>query len=186
MPPTSPTPLINDGGNLPRPPHAPRAMPAAPAAPPATAPSSPSTHTTSTAAAAAAVAAASAGAAASSPRPAPPPRAPSSYPPAEPTVLGGRTGEVRRMRSVLELRLGPLASSLDKCELLASQMGGSPGSSTPPKERRGPAASGGPLRVEYDMFGIEIPQPPPAGARAAVTVVAGRSPSDLDLSALLC
>lgn len=113
---------------------------------------------------------------------------------ADPTVLGHRNGEVRRIRSVLELRLGPLACSLDKSELLASSVGSrdstgsdsSSGPSTPPRARRRGGVFAPPRRIEYDMFGIEIPHNPAAEAvHAGVTVVA-RTPSELDLSALMC
>lgn len=93
---------------------------------------------------------------------------------AEPTVLGTSGGEVRRIRSVLELRLGALACGLDKSEVLAAS-----GRADGDDEPRRP-------RVEFDMFGIEIPPRPAADVvRAGVTVTA-RTPSELDLSALMC
>lgn len=93
---------------------------------------------------------------------------------AEPTVVGTRGGEVRRIRSVLELRLGPLACGLDKEEVLAASARGD----ADDEPRR--------ARVEVDMFGIEIPRAAAdAVVRAGVTVTA-RTPSELDLSALMC
>lgn len=95
-----------------------------------------------------------------------------------PVVLSASTGAVRRMRSVIELRLGPLATSLDKNELLAL-------ASKDWSDHLSGSISDGDGGAQFDVFGIEIPEPRPVG-RPRVVTIAQKRPDDLDLSTLMC
>lgn len=110
------------------------------------------------------------------------------------------------MRSVIELRLGPLASSLDKSEMLAAgarhrrsgdavrpsfgcrSEGSYRSGSLQEEDVEGLTGSfsDGDGSAQFDMFGIEIPTGRVYKERPRVVTIAAKHPDELDLSALMC